>query len=226
MITGYGVAEAVKHYYNIWGGDFVGKRAIIQGWGNVGAAAAVYLANMGVKIVGIIDRVGGLLNPEGLSFDEVKTLFVNKQGNKLVADNLVPFDEANEKIWSLGAEVFIPAAASRLVTKAQVEQMIAAGLEVVSAGANVPFADEEIFFGPISDFADNQVAIIPDFIANCGMARVFGYLMSGEVELSDEGIFSDTSEVIREALAKVHAVHADKKNIAKAAFKIALEQLV
>jgi glutamate dehydrogenase/leucine dehydrogenase len=226
MITGYGVAEAVKHYYNIWGGDFVGKRAIIQGWGNVGAAAAVYLANMGVKIVGIIDRVGGLLNPEGLSFDEVKTLFVNKQGNKLVADNLVPFDEANEKIWSLGAEVFIPAAASRLVTKAQVEQMIAAGLEVVSAGANVPFADEEIFFGPISDFADNQVAIIPDFIANCGMARVFGYLMSGEVELSDEGIFSDTSEVIREALAKVHALHADKKNIAKAAFKIALEQLV
>ncbi|EAY30485.1 Glu/Leu/Phe/Val dehydrogenase dimerization domain-containing protein [Microscilla marina] len=226
MITGYGVAEAVKHYYNIWGGDFVGKRAIIQGWGNVGAAAAVYLANMGVKIVGIIDRVGGLLNPDGFSFEEIKTLFVNKNGNKLVADKLVPFDEANQKVWSMGAEIFIPAAASRLVTKAQVEQMIAANLEVVSAGANVPFADEEIFFGPISDFADTQVAIIPDFIANCGMARVFGYLMSGEVELSDEGIFSDTSEIIKEALAKVQAAHPSTKNIAKAAFKIALEQLV
>ena len=226
MITGYGVAEAVKHYYNIWGGDFVGKRAIIQGWGNVGSAAAVYLAYMGVKIVGIIDRVGGLIKPEGFEFDEIKDLFVKKDGNKLVADQLIPFEEINAKIWDLEAEVFIPAAASRLVTKEQIERMIATKLEVVSAGANVPFADEAIFFGPISEFADSQVAIMPDFIANCGMARVFGYLMSGEVELSDEGIFSDTSQIIKEALEKVQAVHPEKKNIAKAAFKIALEQLV
>ena len=40
MITGYGVSEAVRHYYQIYGGDLKGKRAIIQGWGNVGSAAA------------------------------------------------------------------------------------------------------------------------------------------------------------------------------------------
>jgi glutamate dehydrogenase/leucine dehydrogenase len=60
MITGYGVAEAVRHYYNIYGGDFVGKKAIVQGFGNVGSAAAFYLAEMGVKIIGIIDRDGGI----------------------------------------------------------------------------------------------------------------------------------------------------------------------
>jgi glutamate dehydrogenase/leucine dehydrogenase len=38
MITGFGVAEAVRHYYGIWGGNVNMKRAIIQGWGNVGAA--------------------------------------------------------------------------------------------------------------------------------------------------------------------------------------------
>ena len=48
LITGYGVSEAVKHYYTIWGGKINEKRAIIQGWGNVGAAAGFYLANYGV----------------------------------------------------------------------------------------------------------------------------------------------------------------------------------
>jgi glutamate dehydrogenase/leucine dehydrogenase len=52
MITGFGVAEAVRHYYKLWGGEISEKRAIIQGWGNVGAAATLYLAKAGVKIVG------------------------------------------------------------------------------------------------------------------------------------------------------------------------------
>ena len=74
----------------------------------------------------------------------------------LVAEKMIPFDEINEKIWSVPAEIFIPAAASRLVTKDQVEQMIEAGLEVISPGANVPFADVEIFFGSIMEFTDQQ----------------------------------------------------------------------
>src|SRR5215204_5057803 len=44
MCTGYGVAEAVRHYYELWGGELKGKRAVVQGWGNVGAAAGFYLA--------------------------------------------------------------------------------------------------------------------------------------------------------------------------------------
>ncbi len=74
MITGYGVAESVKHFYHIYGGNIAGKRAIVQGWGNVGAAAAWYLSKMGVKITGIIDRVGGIINTEGLTFAEVNDL--------------------------------------------------------------------------------------------------------------------------------------------------------
>ena len=56
MITGFGVAEAVKQYYNVYGGNISGKRAIVQGFGNVGAAAAFYLSQMGAKIVGIIEN--------------------------------------------------------------------------------------------------------------------------------------------------------------------------
>ncbi|WP_242921437.1 Glu/Leu/Phe/Val dehydrogenase dimerization domain-containing protein [Pontibacter liquoris] len=226
LITGFGVAEAVRHYYNIWGGTFEGKRAIIQGWGNVGAAAAYYLAAKGAVITGIIDRQGGLINEKGFTFDEITNLFLNRQGNALNPQGLLPFEEVNSRIWSLGAEIFIPAAASRLVTRPQLEQMIGSGLEVISSGANVPFQDPEIFFGPTGEFADHNVSVIPDFIANCGMARVFAYLMENEVEITDEAIFSDISDTIKRALEKTYRQNTLKTEIAKTSFEIALSQLL
>jgi len=226
MITGYGVAEAVKHYYDIWGGQLSGKRAIIQGWGNVGAAAACFLAVEGVKIVGIIDRVGGLIKEEGFSLDEIRELFIQRKGNTLVADNLIPFDEINEKIWSLPAEIFIPAAASRLITRAQAETMVETGLEVISCGANVPFADPEIYFGPTGVWTDEKIAVIPDFIANCGMARVFAYLMSDDAELTDQAIFEDVSNTIKKAMQRTFDTNPSKTRIAQTSFEIALKELI
>lgn len=226
MITGYGVAEAMKHYYDIWGGNIEGKGAIIQGWGNVGAAAGFYLAQMGVKIVGIIDRAGGVINEDGFTFEEIRGMFVNRNGNQLVAENMLSFEEVNDRIWDIDAELFVPAAASRLVTKDQLERKLASGLEVISCGANVPFADAEIFFGPTGLFADERCAVIPDFIANCGMARVFAYLMSDEIKISDEGVFKDTSDIIRKALEKSYTINNKHVGLAQTSFEIALKQLV
>jgi glutamate dehydrogenase/leucine dehydrogenase len=227
LITGYGVAEAVRHYYALWGGRAVaGKRVIIQGWGNVGAAAAYYLASQGALIVGIIDRAGGLLQPQGLMLEEVRELFLNRDGNALHASELLSFEEVNQKIWTAGAEIFVPAAASRLVTQAQVEALVGAGLEVISCGANVPFADPAIFFGPTGEWADAHCAVIPDFIANCGMARVFAYLMETGAEITDQAIFSDTSRIIEAALARTHRQSDAPTAIAQRSFEMALRQLV
>lgn len=226
MITGYGVAVAVKHYYDIYGGNIEGKKAIVQGFGNVGSAAAFYLAQMGAKIVGIIDRDGGLINEEGFSFEEVRELFLNKEGNTLKSDKMIPFSEVNERIWKLNAEIFAPCAASRLITKEQIDQMLDSGLEVISSGANVPFADKEIFFGPIMEYSDERVSVIPDFIANCGMARVFAYFMERRVQMTDESIFNDTSLTIMNAIKQTYENNSDNRNISKTAFEIALKQLV
>ena len=226
LITGWGVAESVLHYYRLYGGQVEGKRIIVQGWGNVGSTAAYYLAQAGAKVVGIIDRNGGLLKAEGFSFDELRALFLGKDGNQLKAEGLLSFDEVNARIWSLGAEVFLPCAGSRLVTAAQVEALVTGGLEVVSSGANVPFADQEIFYGPIYEQADSQVAVIPDFIANCGMARAFAFLMQGDAEISDEAIFGDVSATIAGALQRCHDRSKGRKGIASTAFEIALDQLL
>ncbi|HSV82199.1 MAG TPA: Glu/Leu/Phe/Val dehydrogenase dimerization domain-containing protein, partial [Ramlibacter sp.] len=153
LITGWGVAESVLHYYRLYGGQVAGKRVVVQGWGNVGSTAAYYLAQAGARVVGIIDREGGLLRPEGFRFDEIRTLFLDKKGNQLAADGMLSFEEIHRRVWSMGADIFLPCAGSRLVTQQQVEQLIAGGLEVVSSGANVPFADREIFYGAIYEHA-------------------------------------------------------------------------
>lgn len=227
MITGFGVAESVRHFYELWGGKVEGKKVVVQGWGNVGAAAAFYMSQQGAKVVGIIDRAGGLIREEGFSFEEIKTMFIERHGNALNAPDLLSFEEVNAKIWDVKADVFLPCAASRLITEDQVKRMIASGVEVVACGANVPFADTQIFYGPIAELVDEKISLIPDFIANCGMARVFAYLMSnGDVDLTDDGIFKDTSETIHKALKAVRDIHPDKRRITNTAFELALKKLV
>jgi len=90
----------------------------------------------------------------------------------------------------------------------------------------VPFADKEIFFGPIMEATDTKVSLIPDFISNCGMARVFAYFMEKKVSMTDEAIFNDISDIIRKALENVHAHNPAKTGISATAFEIALKQLV
>jgi glutamate dehydrogenase (NAD(P)+) len=225
MITGWGVAESVRHYYRVYGGELKGKRVIVQGWGNVAAAAGYYLSKEGASIVGIIDRHGGAIQPKGFTADEVRDLFAGKDGNALRMQDMLPFEEVNERVWDVGAEIFLPCAASRLVSRDQVDRMKAGGLQVISSGANVPFADPEIFYGPIAEHADEQVSVIPDFIANCGMARVFAYCMQPGMDLSDKAIFEDVSAVIGKALVATHTRNNTPLHLTRTAFEIALEKL-
>ena len=99
------------------------------------------------------------------------------------------------KIWDIKSDIFILCAASRIVTKDQVDRMINSGLELISAGANVPFADEEVFIDLYVNMLI-KIIVIPDFISNCGMARAFAYLMDKKVDITDEGIFQDCSKTI------------------------------
>lgn len=227
LITGWGVAQSVEHYFDIWEkGNVKGKKMIVQGWGNVAATAAYYLAKSGAILVGIIDKDGGVINENGYSLQEVEQLLEDRDVNKLVSKDMMSFEDVNAKIWDVACDIFIPAAASKLVSEDQIGRLINKGCSVVSAGANVPFKGDDVFFGDTADFADKNLAYVPDFIANCGMARTFGYLMGSEVEITDEAIFNDTSNKIKEALEATYAENNSNRNIAKTALSIALTKLM
>ena len=70
------------------------------------------------------------------------------------------------------------------------------------------------------------LSLIPDFISNCGMARVFAYFMEKKVLMTDEAIFLDTSSIIKNAIQKVHNQNSGNKNFSATAFEIALKQLI
>jgi len=226
MITGWGVSEAARCFYAKRGECLEGKKVIVQGWGNVAAAAGWFQAQLGARVVGIIDRVGGLINEDGFSFEEITDLFNSRPGNHLAEDGLMSFEEVNEKIWNLEADVFLPCAASRLLTKEQLQGLLKSGVEVISCGANVPFADEEIFYGPIGEWADKNFAVIPDFVANSGMARTFAYLMQSGISLEDDAIFGDVTEIISNSIDKIFDQNDTSRNLCATGFEIALKQLL
>ncbi len=228
MSTGYGVAHSVKHFYTLFKAEELkGKTAIIQGWGNVAAAAAYYLAQDGVKILAIKDRDGAVIKKEGLTFEEVTELFQKRKNNQLQSEQLISNEEAEKFFWEIPCDIFIPGAASKLVSSENMNRLISNGLQVVACGANAPFIEKDIFFGSTTQQLDRQVSLIPDFIANCGMARVFAYLMKAtKIEITDEAIFNDISDTILLALQELREVSADEKNLTKRALDIALKKLI
>ncbi len=223
LISGYSVAESVIQYYKIFNETVQGKKAIIQGWGNVASSAGYYLSKSGFDVIGILDKDGGVFNEAGFTDKEVEKLFIERKSARFSGFNFIPFNEMNELFWSLPANVFIPAAASKLVTKSQINSMINSGVELISCGANVPFADEANFFGEIAEYADNQLSVIPDFIANCGMARVFAYMMQDDAEVSDQAIFDDVSSTVKSALIEVCEGGNKCTQIARSVYQLALE---
>ena len=211
-------------YYNIWEKELKGKRAVIQGWGNVGAAAGYYLTRQGVKIVGVIDRKGGFVNESGFSLKEIENL-LNKRKEIVNLPGFKNYDELDQIIWDTESEIFVPAAGSRLIKEHHIHSMVDSKLEVIACGANVPFADPEIFMGPILAHADRNLSVIPDFISNCGMARTFAFLMGSEEKITDMSIFSDTSKTIETALKELLINCPGGRGLVAEGLRIALRKI-
>lgn len=245
LITGWGVAESVLAYYasqagtpNPTGGSWIleghpafkDRLVLVQGWGNVAATAAYYLCYAGMKIQGILDREYGWVADQGapLDLEACRRLLLMRRGNALNPDAIPcrPHHEAAPLFWAQAADVFVPAAASRLVTGEQINSLINKGLNLVACGANVPFADPEIFMGPIARSVDERIAVLPDFVANCGMARVFAYLMQDDPGMQARDIFEDVALTIRQAVQGCLSHNtAPSTNLCLEGYRRALNQL-
>lgn len=245
LITGWGVAESVLAYYasqagtpNPTGGSWIleghpafkDRLVLVQGWGNVAATAAYYLCYAGMKIQGILDREYGWVADQGapLDLEACRRLLLMRRGNALNPDAIPcrSHHEAAPSFWAQAADVFVPAAASRLVTGEQINSLINKGLNLVACGANVPFADPEIFMGPIARSVDERIAVLPDFVANCGMARVFAYLMQDDPGMQARDIFEDVALTIRQAVQGCLSHNtAPSTNLCLEGYRRALNQL-
>jgi glutamate dehydrogenase/leucine dehydrogenase len=188
LVTGWGVVRALHHYYVARGESLEGKRVLLQGFGNVGEPAAHYLDEHGALVVGISAAgEGGLQfahNPDGLAVADEIADRTDDERKHLSTARWKPGADDVDAFWDTPADAFIPAAGSDLVTKDHVDRLVRAGVRVISCGANGPFEGASGGGTEALRYADDRLAVIPDFIANCGAARVFAYLMQATEEVA------------------------------------------
>jgi glutamate dehydrogenase/leucine dehydrogenase len=204
VVTGYGIAVAVRDVCQRRGVPFEGVRVLLEGFGNVGAAAGLHLARAGARIVCIKDAHNTLSELRGLAVDEVEDL-VRRRENKMLptGDPRVRSCIDQPGSWGVPADVFVCAAISESITTETLDQLEAAGVSVIACGSNQPFREVKLGSTRVAQDADRRFAVIPDILANCGMARTFSYLMEPVAEPRDAPIFAAVERTIRGTLDEV-----------------------
>jgi len=169
--TGRGVQFALREFFRHpedvkkagLKGSLDGKRLIVQGLGNVGYHAAKFLAEEdGCKIIGIIERDGGLYDENGLDVDDIRGWIARHGGvdgypsGKYVRDGTKYLEEA--------CDILIPAALEGVINLSNAEN-IKAPLIIEAANGPVTAGADEIL-------RKKGIVIIPDMYANAGGVTV------------------------------------------------------
>lgn len=132
-------------------------RVVIQGFGNVGRAAAKLFIERGAKVVAVNDFRGAVCNFNGL---DIPALIAAKDAGKGVADSGLGKPIPRDDILQIESDIFIPAARPDVVTELN-QHMLKTHL--VLEGANIP-----ITFEAAKILHNRGIMIIPDIIANGG----------------------------------------------------------
>jgi glutamate dehydrogenase (NAD(P)+) len=227
MITGYGLAVSVQRLYERRGRALDGVRVLLEGFGNVGAAAGLYLARRGARIVAIRDARHTCIDPEGADAAAMTELMRRRTDKLLpVDDPRVQLDPDSTRFWSTPAEVFVCAAVSESLTPGVLDRLGSAGVRVLACGANQPFREVKVGSTRVARHADRRFAVIADVLANCGMARTFSYLMRPGAQARAEPIFQAVADTIRDTLDEVldRAADADR-GLLSATLGLALDRI-
>mmetsp|Transcript_25973 Transcript_25973/g.60302 ORF Transcript_25973/g.60302 Transcript_25973/m.60302 type:complete len:406 (-) Transcript_25973:4228-5445(-) len=223
LVTGYSVATSLLKYYALVEEDISGKKVYVQGAGNVGAAAAYYIHEAGGKIVAINDMHHGIISHAGLD-RETLVKIMEQRSIQGASDTCMKNTLFNSQLLQEPIDIFIPAAKSKVVSRAMIDNLIACGLEVIVSGANLPFVEKEALYGALSQYVDSKIVLIPDFLANMGMASYFHTLISSyTTAITNEHILATIKETIYEQL-EIAFRYNNGKLMTAALYDIALSE--
>lgn len=169
--TGRGVQYALHEFFrhkedvtlaNLEGA-LEGKTAVVQGLGNVGYHAAKFLSEEdGVKVVGVIERDGAVIDERGLDIEALKTWIAETGGVRGFPN--ATYVEDGASVLEHACDILIPAAMEGVIHLGNADR-IKARLIVEAANGPVTFGADEIL-------RNKGVLIIPDMYANAGGVTV------------------------------------------------------
>jgi glutamate dehydrogenase (NAD(P)+) len=218
VIGGFGVAEAAMAAIEHLGLTAEGTRAVVQGFGSMGGASARYLGRQGLRVVGIIDGNGCIVNPDGL---DVEALLAAR--NELGEVDRGALREADQQLpladWlSIPADVIVPAAVPDSIRADNCDQVSA---KLVVEAANIPTTEE----AQQSLFA-RGVIVIPDYVANSGANSWWWWTLAGVIGADADESFAKVSQAMRDTVTRLLELGAaDNLDPRTAAARIAEENL-
>ena len=164
-----------------------GARVAVQGFGNVGSAAAELYAANGAKVVAVQDASGTLLNAGGL---DVRALMAHVEASGAIAG--FPGGDAApaDAFWQVESDVLVPAALEGVLTAERARTL---RTRMVLEGANGPTVPEADLI-----LAERGITVVPDVIANAG-----GVTVSYFEWVQDFSSFFWTEEEINARLDKI-----------------------
>ncbi len=133
-------------------------RVAIQGFGNVGCAAAELLYEAGAKIIAVSTAAGGIFSEVGLDIPKLKVYAAENRKSIVGFPQSVPISNAD--LLTLPCDVLIPAALENQITEENVNQVQA---QIVAEAANGPVTLEANLA-----LEARGVIVLPDILANAG----------------------------------------------------------
>jgi glutamate dehydrogenase (NAD(P)+) len=155
--TGMGVMFTAQRALAEIGIEMNGASVAVQGFGNVGEAAARLIHERGGRIVAVTDIGGGVRNSDGL--DPAKLLaHLRETGSIAGATGTTPID--NEELLALDVDLLVLAALDGQITAENADRVRA---RVIAEGANGP-----VSFDADPILAERGVVTVPDILCNSG----------------------------------------------------------
>ncbi len=200
LVTGYSVACSALRLLERQDRSPGDTRVLLQGFGAVGGAAALYMARAGFRIVGICDAEDALLATDGMASAEIEQLLLDRGGNRLPGDVKSGAEIRRRQFWDTPADVFVAAAASGTIDEARLGHLDVAGVHTIVSGANHPFWAAHPGDTHVERMADEQFAVIADVIASCGTAHAFARQSASDTALDPETIFASIRRIVSDAV--------------------------
>jgi glutamate dehydrogenase/leucine dehydrogenase len=226
LVTGHSVASAALRLLRHQGRAPGETRVLLQGFGAVGGATALYMARAGFRIVGIIDAARGVLRPDGLRAGDIERLLLSRAGNALpMTPDAVDAPRAHEAFWRAPADLFVAAAASGTLDREALAALESAGVRSIVAGANHPFWAAEPGDTSVEREADGKFAVVADVIASCGTAHAFACQARSDVPLRPESVFASIRDTVDGAVDEaVRRSGSAERGLLASALELALER--
>jgi len=217
--TGRGVVHALKAAAREHGIPVQGGTAVVQGFGNVGYHAALFLAEEGVTIKAVADVGGAIMAEKGLDIEEL-TRHVKKTGTVAGFGGGEPIRD--EAIFSVPCDFLVPAALGGVIDTA--EQARAVDCRMIVEGANTP-----VGIAADAVLEERGIAVVPDILANAGGVIVSYLEWSQNLQQFRwelDQVNAQLEKVMTRACREVFAFARDKSvSLRTAAFAIAVQRV-